>query len=343
MADILNERAGHLLRVLVERYIREGKPVGSRTMAKDLGLDLSPASIRNVMADLEELGLVASPHTSAGRVPTAKGYRLFVDRLMTLQPLVANELHQWRGHLDPDQSVGELVASTSTLLSDLTRFAGLVMVPRQDTLVLRQVAFMGLSERRVLVILVVNDREVRNRVIHVGRAYTTAELDRAARYLNETFAGQPLEAVRTRLHQEIQECRDGMDRMLLAAVGSEAFETPPPSHDYVMAGGENLVGCLAIDSREQLRQLFEIFSQKRDILHLLDQCLTTEGTQVFIGAESGHQALEQCSLVTAPYLVDGQALGVVAVIGPTRMPYERVVPIVELAAQLLGAALNPHD
>ncbi|CAK0754163.1 Heat-inducible transcription repressor HrcA [Gammaproteobacteria bacterium] len=338
---VLNERASHLLKVMVERYIREGKAVGSRILARDLAAELSPATIRNVMADLEEMGLLASRHTSSGRVPTVLGYRYFVDHLMTLQPPQGRELQRWRSHLGPDQSIGELVASTSALLSGLTRFAGLVMVPRQDAMVLRQVAFLSLSERRVLVILVVNEREVRNRVIHTERGYTTTELDRAAGYLNETFAGQTLEAVRARLLREMQEDRQCMDSALMA-VGRVIFDAPPAPDDYVLVGEENLLGCLDIEGREELRRLFEAFSRKRDILHLLDQCLAGEGTQVFIGAESGCHLLEQCSVVASPYTADGQILGVVAVIGPTRMPYERVLPIVELAAALLGSALNHH-
>ncbi|CAK0766818.1 Heat-inducible transcription repressor HrcA [Gammaproteobacteria bacterium] len=338
---VLNDRANRLLKVMVERYIREGKAVGSRILAREMESDLSPATIRNVMADLEEMGLLASRHTSAGRVPTVLGYRYFVDHLLTLRPPQGKELLHWHNYLGPDQSIRELVASTSALLSGSTHFAGLVMVPRQDALVLRQVAFLSLSDRRVLAILVVNEREVRNRVIHTERAYTTAELDRAAGYLNETFAGQTLEAIRAQLLWEMQEDRQSMDSALMA-VGTVAFETPPAPDDYVLAGEENLLGCLDIEGHEELRRLFEAFSRKRDILHLLDQCLVGEGTQVFIGAESGCDPLEQCSVVTSPYTADGQVLGVVAVIGPTRMPYERVLPIVELAARLLGAALNHH-
>jgi heat-inducible transcriptional repressor len=326
---------------MVERYIREGKAVGSRILAREMEAELSPATIRNVMADLEEMGLLVSPHTSAGRVPTVLGYRYFVDYLMTPQAPHGQDLQHWRTHLGPDQSINELVIATSTLLSGLTRFAGLVMVPRQNVLVLRQIAFLALSERRVLAILVVNEHEVRNRVIHTERVYTTAELDRAAGYLNETFAGQTLESIRARLLGEMQEDRQSMDSALMA-VGPMAFETPPIP-DYVLMGEENLLDCLDIEGREELRQLFEAFNRKRDILHLLDQCMAGEGTQVFIGAESGCNLLEQCSVVTSPYAADGQILGVVAVIGPTRMPYERILPIVESAATLLGAALNHHD
>jgi len=339
----LNERASRLLRVIVERYIRDGKPVGSRTLARVAEPELSPATIRNVMADLEEFGLIFSPHTSAGRIPTVLGYRYFIDHLITLRPLAGQEMQKWRTHLDPDRSIAELVTATSALLSTLTQFAGLVMVPRQSALVLRQVAFLSLSERRVLTILVVNEREVRNRVIHTDKTYTTSELDRAARYLNETFAGKTLEGIRTQLLKEMQQDRQCMDNALSAAmtVGAEAFETP--RDDYVLAGEENLLGCLDIEGREQMRRLFEAFSRRRDILHLLDQCLAGEGTQVFIGAETGQNLLEPCSVVSAPYIADDRILGVVAVIGPTRMPYERVLPIVDLAAKLLGAALNRHD
>lgn len=340
-AITLNDRANRIFKIMVERYIREGKAVGSRILAREIESELSPATIRNVLADLEEMGLLISRHTSAGRVPTVLGYRYFIDNLLTLQPLHSNELQQWRNHFIPDQSVNELVASTSALLSGSTNFAGLVMIPRQDVMILRQVAFLKLSERRVLAILVVNEHEVRNRVINTERIYTTSELERAAAYLNEMFSGQSLAAIRNQLLQEMQEYRQSMDSALMA-VGTLAFETPATQNDYVLVGEENLLGCLDIEEREELRRLFEAFNRKRDLLHLLDQCLAGDGTQVFIGGESGCDLLGQCSVVTSPYSVDGQVLGVVAVIGPTRMPYERIVPIVELAANFLGAALNHH-
>jgi len=340
---VLNERINRILKLIVERYIREGKAVGSRILAREMEAELSPATIRNVLADLEEMGLLVSRHTSAGRVPTVLGYRYFVDHLLTLQPPLNNELQQWYHQLGNDysqnKSISELVASTSELLSDSTHFAGLVMVPRQDVMILRQVAFLKLSERRVLAILVVNEHEVRNRVINTERIYNTAELERAAAYLNETFSGQTLATIRNHLLKEMQEHRQSMDSALMT-VSTLAFSVQSNQDDYVLAGEENLLGCIDIEGRQELQRLFEAFNRKRDILHLLDQCLTGEGTQVFIGAESGCNLLEQCSVVSSPYSVNGQILGVVAVIGPTRMPYERILPIVELAANLLGSALN---
>lgn len=327
---------------MIERYIREGKPVGSRILAREMDSELSPATLRNTIADLEELGLLSAAHTSAGRVPTALGYRYFVDHLMVTQPPQEGELPDWPKQFAPDQSIGELVATTSAWLSDMTHFAGLVMVPRPDALILRHVAFVPLSDQRVLAVLVVNDREVRHRVIDTERGYRRAELDEAARCLNDAYAGQTLEAIRTQLMQEMHADRQSMDSALVA-IGSRAFAAPGSPDDYVLMGEENLLCCLDIEHREVLQRLFEAFNRKRDILYLLEQLLSAgEGTQALIGSESGCQLLEQCSIVAAPYAAAGQILGMVAVIGPTRMPYERVFPLVAYAATFLGSALNHH-
>ena len=339
----INERAQYLLKVLIERYIREGQPVGSRTLARDARLDLSPATIRNVMAELEELGLVRSPHTSAGRVPTVSGYRLFVDSLLTVRRLNRNELQRLQREFDNQADPQSLITQASNLLSGISRMAGLVTLPRPEKVILRQVEFMPLSERRILVISVMSDGDVQNRVIRTERAYRTRELREMASYLNRHFSGQSLAVIREHVLKELQDAREHMDRVMKNAVemAEKAFDDPGGQHeDFVLAGETNLMGFEGLSSVERLRELFEAFNQKRDILHLLDRCMQAERVQIFIGEESGYEPLQDCSVVTAPYAVDGQSVGVLAVIGPTRMAYERVIPIVDITAKLLGSALN---
>lgn len=340
----LNERSRHLLKVLVERYIRDGHPVGSRTLSRDSGLDLSPATIRNVMADLEELGFLHSPHTSAGRVPTAKGYRLFVDTLLTIKPLGSEELHRLKARLDPDRNPGSLMEATSSLLSDVTRLAGLVTLPRQEQATLRHVEFLSLSDRRVLAILVINEREVQNRIIRVARPYTEPELEQAANYLSSVCAGRDLLTVRKQILRELRDTRADMDRMMLAAIemADKALVREADQEDVVVAGQVHLMEYGELADMDKLRHLFEAFNEKRDILHLLDQSLKAGGVQIFIGEESGYAVLDECSVVSAPYEVNGQRVGVLGVVGPTRMAYERVIPLVDVMARLLGAALKPQ-
>lgn len=339
----INERAQYLLKVLIERYIREGQPVGSRTLAQDARLDLSPATIRNVMAELEDLGLVKSPHTSAGRVPTVSGYRLFVDSLLTVRRLNRKELQRMQRELDTQADPQSLITQASSLLSGISRMAGLVTLPRPEKVILRQVEFMPLSERRILVISVMSDGDVQNRVIHTGRAYQPRELREMAAYLNRHFSGQSLAVIRERMLMELQDAREHMNKVMKNAVemAEKAFGDSRNQHeDFVLAGETNLMGFEGLSSVERLRELFEAFNQKRDILHLLDRCMQAERVQIFIGEESGYEPLQECSVVTAPYAVDGQSVGVLAVIGPTRMAYERVIPIVDITAKLLGSALN---
>ncbi len=338
----LDDRAQHLLRALVQKYIRDGQPVGSRTLSRDSGLDLSPATIRNVMADLEEMGLVRSPHTSAGRVPTPQGFRFFVDTLLTMQPPESNEVQRLREQLDPDRDLPHLMATTSSLLSEVTRLAGVVTLPKREQLKLRQVEFLPLSGQRVLAILVVNDREVQNRIIHGRRDYQRSELERAANYLNANFMGRDLRDARQQLLTEMRTARETMNDMMLAAIemADKAFVSEKERDDFVMAGQTNLMGFAELADMDKLRQLFDAFSQKEHMLHLLDGALHADGIQIFIGEESGYQVLDECSVVTAPYEVDGRVLGVLGVIGPTRMAYERVIPIVDVTARLLGSVLN---
>ena len=339
----LNERTQHLLKFLVERYIRDGQPVGSRTLSRDAGLDLSSATVRNVMADLEELGYLRAPHTSAGRVPTARGYRFFIDTLLRVKPLESREIEVLRRRIDqPTQSGTELARSVSDLLSGVTRLAGIVMLPRRQTMTLRQVEFLPLSERRVLAILVLNGQEVQNRIIQTRRPYDAAELQRAANYLNAQFGGRDIQQVRKTLLDELRETRDHLDRLMqtVMEMAEQTFETTPESDDYVVAGQTHLMQYTDLSDLDKLRQLFEAFNHKRDLLHLFDQCLHAGGVQIFVGEESGCGVLEGCSVVTAPYGSGDQVLGVLGIIGPTRMAYDRVIPVVDVTARLLAEVLD---
>jgi heat-inducible transcriptional repressor len=343
----LNERAQHLLRVLVQSYIREGQPVGSRTLSRDSGLSLSSATIRNVMADLEELGFVTSPHTSSGRVPTDRGYRFFVDALMRtdLPSAQSAELAELREHLgSATEGPKSLVATASKLLSQVTHLAGVVTVPMAPAATLTQVEFLGLSENRVLVVMVFNNREVQNRVIQLARHYAAEELRRAASFLNDYCRNRTLSQVQAELVRLLRQTQESLNQVMLDAItmAQRICEQQVPSEgiEYVIAGETNLMGLAELSSVEKLKRLFEAFNEQRDILHLLDQSLRADGVQIFIGHESGYQILDDCSIVTAPYSSADGVVGVLGVIGPTRMAYERVIPIVDVTAKLLGSALN---
>ena len=343
--DILSDRARQLLRVLVESYIRDGQPVGSRALSRDSGLSLSSATIRNVMADLEELGFVSSPHTSAGRVPTDRGYRFFVDTLLRVQPVDQLAVDELRRHLGaaPYDSSKSLVATASQLLSNFTRLAGVVTVPKSQAAAITQIEFVGLSDNRVLVVLVFNGREVQNRIIRLDRHHSADELKRAANFLNEQLVGRTLDQARSEILRQLQEARETMNALMVEAISmaQQAFQQEAGEGlEYVIAGETNLMGAAQLNDVEKLRRLFEAFNEKRDFLNLLDQSLHAEGVQIFIGHESGFQVLDDCSIVTAPYRGDEGAVGVIGVIGPTRMAYERIIPIVDLTAKLLGSALN---
>jgi len=341
----LNDRAQHLLRTLIEQYIRDGQPVGSRALTRESGLNLSSATIRNVMADLEELGFVASPHTSAGRIPTGKGYRFFVDMLLKVRPLESAAVQVIRQGLIPHtDDPNALVASASKMLSSVTHLAGVVTLPRQPHHELSQIEFLPLSDNRVLVVLVTNGREVQNRILHLDRNFGSDELRRAANYLNHQFGGMDLTQVREKLVTQLKQTREHLNQGMLDAIMlAQHAVAPAPSlqaMQYVIAGETNLMNFAELSDVEKLRKLFDAFNQQRDVLHLLDQSLRADGVQIFIGQESGYQIFDDVSVVTAPYTIDKEVVGVLGVIGPTRMAYERVIPIVDLTAKLLGAALN---
>ncbi len=385
--QFLNERSLQLLKTLVERYISDGQPVGSRALSKDSDLNLSPATIRNVMADLEDLGLVHSPHTSAGRVPTVSGYRLFVDTLLTVKPMESKDLTRLHQGLSLSEDSSDMIGTASRLLSELTQMAGVVTLPKRELVCLRHIEFLSLSHTRVLVIFVTNEQEVHNKIIHTSKVFSPAELQQAANYLNSIYSGRSLDAVRKAVLKELQEdqermtnlsgtdlhlpegCRTGkpdmtnlsgtdlhlpegcragkpgMSQGMLDAVkmAQLAFDQDNKKDDYVLTGETNLMGFSELSDMERLKNLFEAFSQKQGVIHLLDQCMKADGVQIFIGEESGYRAFDHCSLVTSSYSVSDEVVGVLGVIGPTRMAYEKIIPFVDVTAKLLGAALNPKS
>lgn len=339
-----NDRAQHLLRILIQRYIRDGQPVGSRTLSKDPALDFSPATIRNVMSDLEDMGMVSAPHTSAGRIPTPKGYRLFVDTLVRYRQPKHDDIDKLRSQIEKKVDDSDaLVASVSSMLSELTSLAGVVTVPRVQHAALRQIEFLSLSENRILAILVINDREVQNRILHTDRDYSDSELQQAANFINENYAGIEMPQVRDRIVEDLEATRHSMNQAMhdIISIAQSALEDPPNAGgEFVLAGETNLMQFAELSDVDALRRLFEAFSRKRLILDLLDRSINADGVQIFIGAESGYQILDDYSVVTAPYQLNDDTVGVLGVIGPTRMAYDRVVPIVDITARLLGSALN---
>jgi heat-inducible transcriptional repressor len=338
----LSERSLFLFKALVEHFIEDGQPVGSRTLARDTKLDLSPATIRNIMADLEDMGLLQSPHTSAGRVPTVKGYRLFVDSLLRANNLDKGEVARIARELEAEINVQVLMEKTSNMLSDITKLASVVMLPRSQQGALKQMEFVSLTDNRVLVILVMNDHEIQNRIIHTARKFSPSELKQASNYLNTICVGRDLPGIKTELVQEMQQLKDNVNELMQSAIemAQQAFSQNTQKDDYVLAGQTNLMGFAELSDVEKLKKLFESFSHKRDLLHLLEQAISARGVQIFIGEESGYEVLDNCSIVTSPYEADGRILGVLGVIGPTRMHYERVIPIVDITAKMLGTTLK---
>lgn len=340
MRRMLDKRAQTLLKTLIEHYIADGQPVGSRTLSKHSGLELSPATIRNVMSDLEEMGFIASPHTSAGRIPTPRGYRLFVDTLLTVKPLAQQEMSEIKEAIQPDQPL-RLLSHASNLLSELTHFAGVVIAPRRQQTRIRQIEFVSLSERRILLIIVTADGEVQNRILFTQRAYNQGELIEAANYLNQNCLGLDLDQIRGRLQEELRQLSSDMSELMTAALEVSSQAAADTSTQYMVSGEKNLLDVDDLSSNmERLRKLFALFEQRTSLAQLLELSNRADGVQVFIGGESGIAPLDECSVVAAPYEVDGQLVGTIGVIGPTRMAYERVIPIVDITAKLLSNALS---
>ncbi len=340
---ILNDRAAILLKQLVASYINDGQPVGSKKLAQDAGLDISSATIRNVMCGLEEKGLVIAPHTSAGRIPTEQGLRLFVDSLLEVQPIEDDLISQLKQKLDPDKDVNDLVSQASQLVSEMTQMAGIVSVPKQTHAKLRHIEFLPLPEKRVLAILVTNEKDVHNKVLHLHREYSADELQHAANFLNQQFIGQDIHQIRNHLLQDLDRSRQDVDDVMRTAVevadkalSSDEDGTP----EFIVQGEKNLVRYNATTDRQQLQHLFEIFDRKREMLGLFDRCVHEEGVKIFIGHEAGFEGFGDCSVITAPYAIEGSPVGVLGVIGPARMNYDHVIPVVDLTARLLGEALK---
>lgn len=345
ISQIPNERAQFLLKVLIQRFIRDGQPIGSRTLSRDSGVEFSPATIRNVMSDLEELGLIAAPHTSAGRVPTSQGYRLFVDSLIRYKQPKDAEIQRLQTKLTEQASDPQaLIGSVSNMLSSITSLAGIVTVPRGQRAVLRQIEFLPVSENRVLAILVINDREVQNRILSTEQDHTADELQKAANFINDNYVGVDLMDIREGLINDLDKTRDSMNQAMhdIISVAQSAMQGAADSEDEFLVTGEtNLMDFAELSDIDKLRGLFDAFSKKQFMLKLLDKSINASGVQVFIGRESGYQILDDCSVVTAPYHIDDDNIGVLGVIGPTRMAYDRVVPIVDVTARLLESALKP--
>ncbi len=340
---MLSERAEKLLKALIELYVSDGQPVGSRTLARYANLDLSPATVRNVMSDLEDLGLIRSPHTSAGRVPTPLGYRLFVDTLLTVKPLKPQAINELQSELAKRKDPQELLAAASELLSQVTHFAGLVLIPGRQNAQFRQIEFVSLSANRVLTILVTEDGRVQNRVVPTERAYRAGELTEAAQCFNEIYFGSSLAEVRRRLLQDMRDHSEEMHRIMktaLSVAGQFFAEEKDSNEDVVLSGEQNLFSVPDLCQIDTLQKLFNAFKTKQDLLDLLDRSMRVNGVSIFIGEESGYQALTDCSVVAAPYEVDGTVLGTLGVIGPTRMAYDEVISVVDVTARLLSGALS---
>jgi heat-inducible transcriptional repressor len=340
---VLNDRARHLLKTLIDCYVTEGQPVGSKKLADAAGLKISTATIRNVMASLDHQGLISAPHTSAGRIPTEHGFRLFVDSMLEVSPMNQAMQLNLQKHLSPDQDKESLIDSASSLLSDMTQMAGIITIPKGGQSSLRQIEFLPLPDRRILAILVINEKEVQNKVIHVDRDFSQDELIKIANYLNQNFMGRDIFEVRSMLINELHQTRTQVDGLMKAAVEIADQALKPDSEhneDYKLQGQTNLIRFNELDHAKNLQQLFEMFESKRDMLGLLDRCIQAEDIKVFIGREAGLEGLGEFSVVTAPYTVNNEILGVLGVIGPTRMHYNKVISLVDVTARLLGSALN---
>lgn len=337
---MLDDRAKILLKALVERYIADGQPVGSRTLSRASGLELSAATIRNVMADLEELGLIVSPHTSAGRVPTARGYRLFVDTMLTARPLNMGDFSaEARDQLQPDQPQ-RVISNAAQMLSSLSQFVGVVTAPRKAT-VFRHIEFLRLGEKRLLVILVSPDGDVQNRVIFTAQDYNPAQLVEASNFLTEHYSGLTIEEMRERLKREVDQLRTEIGSLMQAAVQAGSEVEAESQESVVVSGERNLLTVQDFSSdMGSLRRMFDLFEQKTQLMRLLDGSSRAEGVNIYIGGESQVVPFEELSVVSAPYQIDGRVVGTLGVIGPTRMAYDRMIEIVDITSRLVSNALS---
>ena len=345
---MLDERARILLKTLIERYIADGQPVGSRSLSRYSGLDLSAATVRNVMADLEEMGFITSPHTSAGRIPTARGYRLFVDSLLTVDHLERAQISEIEGQLHPSQRQAQpqqqVINTASQLLSHLTHFAGVVIAPKHVSPSIRQLEFLRLAEKRILLIIVSSNGDVQNRILLTERSYSPAELVQAANYLNQHFAGRDLDQIRLLVKEDLFRIRDDLRALSAAALSASDEALSEVTPRTIISGERNLLEVEEFSTNmKRLRELFDLFEQRTGLMQLLDISSSADGVQIFIGSESGIASLDECSVIAAPYEVNNRVVGSVGVIGPTRMAYDRVIPIVDITARLLSSALSYQE
>ena len=339
-----NNRAQYLLKVLIQKYISDGSPIGSRTLLEDSGLDLSPATIRHVMSDLEDHGLIRAPHTSSGRIPTARGYRMFVDTLVRYQKPDTDYIDEIQSELRTDNyDTGQLIDKVSNTLSRITSLAGIVKVPKGDNVSLKRIEFLPLSENRILTILVLNNDEVQNRILDTKEKHSASELQKASNFINENYANQSLDSIRIKLVSDMDKTRLSMNEEMqdIISTASKAMEEADENEDeFIVAGERNLMDFAELSNVEKLKQLFDAFSSKRMMIDLLDKSISADGVQIFIGSESGFSMLDDCSVVAAPYKLSKNQVGVLGVIGPKRMAYDRVVPIVDLTAKMLGSIIE---
>ena len=339
-----NNRAQYLLKVLIQKYISDGSPIGSRTLLEDSGLDLSPATIRHVMSDLEDHGLIKAPHTSSGRIPTARGYRMFVDTLVRYQKPDTDYIDEIQSDLRADNyDTGQLIDKVSNTLSRITSLAGIVKVPKGDNVSLKRIEFLPLSENRILTILVLNNDEVQNRILDTKEKHSASELQKASNFINENYANQSLDSIRIKLVSDMDKTRLSMNEEMqdIISTASKAMEEADENEDeFIVAGERNLMDFAELSNVEKLKQLFDAFSSKRMMIDLLDRSISADGVQIFIGSESGFSMLDDCSVVAAPYKLSKNQVGVLGVIGPKRMAYDRVVPIVDLTAKMLGSIIE---
>ena len=342
--DSLNERSQHLLKVLIEEYIEGGTPVASTALAKKSGLDLSSATIRNAMSNLEKKGFLSSPHTSAGRIPTSAGYRVFVDSLLRVQTLDEKTLKTMQGSFDVLKTPGDIIQSASSMLSGITQLAGLVTLPKRDSISFKHIEFVRLSDTQILVVLVLRDGEIQNRLLEVDRKYSSSELQEAANYLNETLEGRTLHEAKELLLEQMKSVHDDVNRMMQFAIHA-ADKTLNDIDDggeeeFVVAGETNLIRYDDLSDLSKLRNLFQAFQEKSEMLTLLNTALGADGVQIYIGRESGYEVFDDCSLVTSTYRTEDDSVGVLGVIGPKRMSYEKVIPVVDITARLLSASFS---
>ena len=337
-----SQRARRILSAIVDKYIQEGIPIGSKSLSLADEIGLSPASIRHVMSDLEELGFIASPYTSSGRVPTSKGYRFFIDSLLKLQPVEANQLERIKKRVNTQESNNrELAISISNTLSAITKLAGIVTIPKQQVTRLKEIDFIQLSEKRILAIIVMNETEVENRILQMKRNYSKDELKQATNYLNSNYKGRSLSYIKKHLINELIQTKESVNTLMSDLIDiADMVLDFNESDEYIVAGQRRLMDFHELSDIKKLRQLFDAFKEKQQLLELLDKSMSTDGIQIFIGEESGYQMFDNCTLITSPYTTEEGAIGVLGVIGPTRIAYQKVIPIVDITAKLLGKSLK---